>query len=317
MGRRILIGALVLAQLALFALMGAVAAISFSGSGGAVGAGDSVVLTVFTGTAMVQRVGAATASPAHSGQIVGAGDTVQTGAASKAALTYGDGSVTRLDSDTKIAVSSRRAGAALNTSLQQSAGLTWNQVKRLVGGSTFKVGGPNSAVAEARGTRFGYYVERDVAGNPVIWIDVWDGIVRVTGAGGAAVTASAGQRVTVKPQAAPTAPVPIPAPDRQLSFTVFNQAVEAVTGTPFAFATGTSNPGDTTVSFPVSADGRSDLQFVLGWPGSTFELTVIDPGGKVASKSSSSKPPLSVVAKRARAGNCTFIVRDVQSGPLE
>ena len=30
-----------------------------------------------------------------------------------------------------------------------------------------------------------------------------------------------------------------------------------------------------------TADGRSDLQFVRGWPGSTFQLTVVDPQGKV------------------------------------
>jgi hypothetical protein len=314
MGRRLVVGALVLAQLLLFGLMGAIAAISFSGEANA---GESVILSVFVGTATVQPARSPVAAAAHSGQTVGAGDVVQTGAASKAALRYADGSVTRLDSDTRIVVNSLRAGAALNTSLQQSAGLTWNQVKRLVGGSTFRVSGPNNAVAGVRGTRFGYYVEHEPNGSPVIWIDVWDGIVAVSGAVGPAITATAGQRVTVRPQSAPTAPVPIPATDRQLAFTVFNQTIEAVTGTPTAFAGGASSTGDTTTSFPVSTDGRSDLQFVLGWPGSTFELTVIDPGGKVFSRSSSSQPPISVVAKHARAGSWTFIVRDVQSGPLE
>ncbi|TMD55014.1 MAG: FecR domain-containing protein [Chloroflexi bacterium] len=319
MAKRALIGALVLAQLLLFLLVGAVAAISFSGSpGGLAGGGGSVLLTVYTGTATIQRAGATVPVVAHSGDTLAAGDAVRTGAASKAGVSYPDGSLTRLDSDTRVVVSSvRAAGGAVKTSLQQSAGLTWNQVKSLVGGSTFKVSGPNSAVAEVRGTRFGYYVERDAGGNPVIWIDVWDGVVRVSGAIGSPVTAGSGQRVTVRPASAPTAPAAIPAADRQLSFTVFNRTIEAVTGTPVAFANGTSSTGDTSTSFPVTADGRGDLQLVLGWPGSTFELTVVDPSGKVFSRSTSAQAPLSVVAKRARAGRWTFIVRDIQSGPNE
>ena len=314
MAKRVLIGALVLAQLAMFVLIGALAVISFSGTDSP---GGSVVLTVFTGTATIVRSGAKAAVSAHSGQTLGAGDAVQTGSSSKAALTYVDGSVTRLDSGTRVIVSSLRSGGALHTSLQQSVGLTWNTVKRLAGGSSFRISGPNSAVAEDRGTRFGYYVERDTAGNPVIWIDVWDGVVRVSGAAGTPVTAGSGQRVTVRPASAPTAPAAIPAADRQLSFTVFNRTIEAVTGTPVAFANGTSSTGDTSTSFPVTADGRGDLQFVLGWPGSTFELTVVDPSGKVFSRSTSAQAPLSVVAKRARAGRWTFIVRDIQSGPNE
>ena len=251
MAKRVLIGALVLAQLAMFVLIGALAVISFSGTDSP---GGSVVLTVFTGTATIVRSGAKAAVSAHSGQTLGAGDAVQTGSSSKAALTYVDGSVTRLDSGTRVIVSSLRSGGALHTSLQQSVGLTWNTVKRLAGGSSFRISGPNSAVAEDRGTRFGYYVERDTAGNPVIWIDVWDGVVRVSSAVGAAVTATTGQRVTVRPGAAPTTPVPIPAADRQLAFTVFNQTIEAGTGRPVAFATGASNSGSTAGPFSVAAD---------------------------------------------------------------
>jgi hypothetical protein len=67
----------------------------------------------------------------------------------------------------------------------------------------------------------------------------------------------------------------------------------------------------------VKADGKSDLQFVLGWPGSLYELTVVDPDGNVSARSASSVPPLSISVPSARAGTWQFTVRDVQSAPGE
>ena len=315
MGRRLIAGITVLSLALLLLVVAGVALVAFGGNArtGSV----SAVLTIFTGTATIQRAGAA-AVAAHSGDGLASGDSVLTGIESKAAVTYPDGSLTRLDSGTRITISvARTAGGALKTSFAQSAGLTWNQVKRLIGGSSFRVSGPNDAVAEVRGTRFGYYVEHDPSGRPVVWIDTYEGLVRVSGATGPAVSAGPGQRVTVKAGAAPTAPGAIPAADGQLSFTVFNQTVEAVGGTPVAFENGTLSSGQTTRSYTVIADGRSDLQFVLGWPGSTFQLAVVDPDGKVLAQPASGSPPLMVVAARARAGTWRFTVHDVQSGPQE
>jgi hypothetical protein len=168
-----------------------------------------------------------------------------------------------------------------------------------------------------RGTRFGYYVEHDSAGNPVIWIDTYEGTVLVSGALGPAVTATANQRVTVRAGAAPTVPAPIPDADRQLSFTVFNQTVEAVTGRLIAFGSGALDTGQGAGPFKVSADGKSDLQFVLGWPGSIFELTVLDPSGREFGRPAASRPPIVVRVPRAQAGAWSYSVRDVQSGPQE
>jgi hypothetical protein len=262
-------------------------------------------------------VGSSAAVAAHSGDGLFSGDTVSTGATGKAAIAYPDGSSTRLDSATTVKVDTLRAqGGAVQTSFQQSAGLTWNKVQRLVGISSFKVSGPNSSSADVRGTVFGFYVEHDAGGAPVIWIDTWSGSVLVGGTGGT-VLAGTGQRVTVRAGAAPTAPVPIPAGDRQLSFTVFNQTLDAVTGKPVAMQSGTLGTATGTPYLTVVADGKSDLQFVLGWPGSLFELTVIDPDGKVYAKPASTTPPLSVVAPLARAGTWQYSVRDVQSSPDE
>ena len=44
----------------------------------------------------------------------------------------------------------------------------------------------------------------------------------------------------------PPSPVAIPAADFQLSFTVFNQTLEAVTAKPFVFQNGTLTPGQMT-----------------------------------------------------------------------
>jgi hypothetical protein len=315
MGTRIVAGALIVAEVLMLLLVLAIGFLTLGGTTQA--APPPMRLTVFAGTATIQRVGTSAAIAGHSGDGLYSGDTVATGATGKALIAYPDGSLTRLDSATTVQVSARRAqGGAVQTSFQQSAGLTWNKVQKLIGVASFKVSGPNSATAEVRGTVFGYYVEHDPSGAPVIWIDTWSGSVLVGGTGGT-VLANTGQRVTVRAGAAPTAPVPIPAGDRQLSFTVFNQTLDAVTGTPIAFEDGFLSTGSATLPLAVQADGKSDLQFVLGWPGSLYELTVTDPAGTIFAKPASSSSPISVVAPHALAGTWHVSVRDVQSAPVE
>lgn len=300
-------------QASLVALVTLVLLASAATVGPNLGGAARALLTLFTGSVTVARAGATAAG--HTGDGLADGDRVATGADSKAAVVYPDGSVTRLDSDTAVEVHVAGAAGGASTELVQQSGLTWNSVKQLVGGSHFRVRGPNQAAVEVRGTEFGFYVEHDPAGNPVIWIDAWAGSVQVTGAAGPPVTAVTGQRVTVRQGAAPTPPVPIPDSDRQLGFTVFNQALDAATGTPFAVATGALGPGATANgSFTVRA---GDLQVVLAWPGSSFRLTVRDPSGVVAAQATSAAPPLSLVVPRARAGVWTFTVDDIQSAPQE
>ena len=282
-------------------------------------AARTALLTVFLGNATIQHAGAA-ATAGHSGDGLANGDTVSTSSNGKAALTYPDGTITRLDSSTKVLVHLTQTGSSLHTNLVQSAGLTWNTVQRLAGGSSFDITGPNSATAEVRGTRFGYYVEHDSANNPVVWVDVYDGVVGVTSSTGPQVLATAGQRVTVRPQAAPTQPVPIPDGDLRLSFTVFNQTIEAVTGTPIAFQSGTLAERQPAVSLSAQADGKSDLEFVVGWPtvpGSLFAMSVFAPNGSVFLSSQSPVPPLVIVARKATAGTWTVSVQVLRSAQPE
>jgi FecR protein len=315
MSRRLLTGGL--AVVVTLVLVATVAGVAIAIFGTSAVAGPTATLTVFTGSARIQKAGTATAVAAHSGEAVASGDSVSTAAGSEAAVTYPDGSVTRLDQSSRITVSIARSGAkALRLGVNQSAGLTWNSVKKLVAGATFNVSGPNNAVAGVRGTRFGFYIEQDPAGKPVVWVDVYDGKVAVSGAVGPAVTATANQRVNVRAGAPPTAPVAIPESDRHLSFTVFNQTLEAATGTPFSFQSGTLSSGQAAGPFAVVADGKSTLQFVLGWPGANFEifeLTVTDPSGKVYAQPAATRPPLLVTVPKAAAGTWQFRVRDVSS----
>src|SRR5690348_6025206 len=84
-----------------------------------------VLLSLFVGSATIERGGAAP-SAGHSGDGLGDGDAVSTSPDGKAALSYPDGSVTRLDSSTRVIVHTRQTGASLQTKVEQSAGLTWN-----------------------------------------------------------------------------------------------------------------------------------------------------------------------------------------------
>jgi hypothetical protein len=104
-----------------------------------------------------------------------------------------------------------------------------------------------------------------------------------------------------------------------LSFTVFNQTIEAVVGTPSKFESGNLSAGGNT-TFAFNADGTRDLQIVLGWPalaGSTFALTVVAPDGTVFSQTQQPLPPIIVIARKAAAGTWTVDVRDVTSSPSE
>jgi hypothetical protein len=311
-GRRFLAALVILLETFLLLIVAGVAGFGLGGA-----PAPTMFLTIFTGGASIQRLGAAAGLAAHTGDGLLDGDLVTTGAGGRAAILYPDGSVTRLDVESTVKVRSRRTAAGtVQTSFEQSAGLTWNRVQRLVGLASFKVSGPNSSSAEVRGTTFGYYIEHEASGRPVVWVDVYSGSVRVNGTG-PSVLAGSGQRVTVRAAAPPTTPAPIPAADSRLSFTVFNQALDALSGIPIAFSTGVLSTGGVSPSAVVKADGKNDLQLILAWPGSIFELTVTDPAGHVYARPSASVPPLSLVLPQAQTGSWTFSVRDVQSPPQE
>ena len=140
---------------------------------------SSARLTVFTGTVQVTHSGSSAAVAAHSGDQLKGGDQVVAGSSTKAALTFPDGSVTRLDSGTEVLVKAvdKNADGTTTVSLSQSVGKTWSSVKKLVGLAKFNVSGPNNATAEVRGTEFAVIIVVQPDGSKVVHLDVYSGAV--------------------------------------------------------------------------------------------------------------------------------------------
>src|SRR2546421_8435365 len=90
-------------------------------------------LQVYVGTVQVAPT-SGNFSTATNGATLNEGDTVKTLAQSKAAINYSDGSLTRLDSDTRVQLKViDHPGVSYNTQLAQTTGKSWNRVKKLVG----------------------------------------------------------------------------------------------------------------------------------------------------------------------------------------
>jgi len=256
-------------------------------------------LQVYVGTVQVSRGGSSGFADGQTGQTLNEGDTVRTLAQSKAAINFADGSLTRLDSNTSVLIKvSTHPGSAYNVELAQSAGKTWNSVKALVGGSTYKVDGPNNSVAEARGTAYLFAI---LPGG-IEKADDFTGSIDFS-VGGKTQHLTAGN-FSQSGSNGPTAPAPISAADLADPFVLFNKAADANPGTA---QTGIGPDNTLTTSQSsineagYTADGNSDLAFTLSWPGSTFGIVLIGPDGTEYPEQSSSTPPYTVIATKAIA----------------
>ena len=280
-------------------------------------ASAAATLTIYKGTAQRAPAGSNTFSPVLSGQGLNGGDQVRTGAATAAAIRFGDGSITRLDSNTTITVKTlTHQGSEYQTSFAQSAGKTWNRVQRLVGLAKFNVTGPNSSTAEVRGTTFVLIIEP----NGDVRIDDYQGTVIFHGKAGS-VTVTTGQSSTIlNGTSTPQPATGIPTADLQDPFTVFNIAADAnldATGNGSILSVNANNSiavAETQGAFVGgAADGNSDLSFTLDWPGSTFELAIIDPDGVEYDSVVSDQHPVTYTVPKPRAGDWGYRVHDVSS----
>ena len=278
----------------------------------------SAVLTIYKGSAQRAVAGSSIFSAATTGQVLNGGDQVRTGGATAAAIRFGDGSITRLDSNTALSITTlSHHGSQYQTSLAQSTGKTWNRVLHLVGAASFRVSGPNSSTAEVRGTTFALIVEP----NGDVRVDDYAGTVIFTGKSGSGLVISTGQSSTLlsgtnAPQAATT----IPTADLQDQFTIFNVAADAnetATGGGDILSVSANNTiavGETAGTFTGgAADGNSDLSFTLDWPGSTFELVVVDPDGEDYDSVISDQHPVTYTVPKARVGAWSYRVHDISS----
>lgn len=307
------------AVLATFVVVLGTAGFATNRLGNTASAGASAAaLTVFLGDVQVHRPGGLEWAKGNTGDSLAEGTRVRTGSDAKAALTLPDGSVTRLDGGTELLISglSRAAGGGTRTQFTQLSGTTWNSVRQLVAGGSYRVSGPNNSTAEVRGTDFSFVISGSDA-----MVEVWAGAVQVAAGQQPPVLVPAGGETVIHPNSAPTLPHPIPIEQRRDSFTVFNQTVEATGHVPSKVNGDSAAPG--TVSRVVAGgtasgdDTDGELSFTLGWPGSTFELTLIGPDGAVYASQASSQPPVTLTVPHPARGVWSYQVRDIESDPSE
>lgn len=294
--------AVVLAAVVLVVLAGGGTAAYFALNALAQG---SATVVVFTGTLSLQKSGSSSHTNAHTGDPVRGGDRLETGAGSRAAVNFPDGSSSRMDAASVLVIKAiTKSGGGWNVALQQIAGKTWNRVAQLAHGTSYQVTGPNSSATEVRGTDFAVIFD---AALKAVRVDAFVGTVRVT-AKSKTVTLNQGQSTTVLPNAPPTPPAPIPPGDLADPFVLFNQGT----------STGQLNQGQTTAQIPgATGDGISDLTFTLDWPGSSEELVVFQPNGTEYKRVLADKPPAVVQVTAAASGEWKYQVHDVKSQPGE
>jgi hypothetical protein len=137
------------------------------------------VITSVEGSVMIQAAGEAIALPAQENMEVKAGDLIITGAASGAVVLFDDGSLSRIDANSRIEIEvMHREGADGPdvTGIKNSLGAIWNNVKDVIKrNSRFEVNTPQ-AVAGVRGTLF----VAKTAGNGETLFRVYEGMIGVS-----------------------------------------------------------------------------------------------------------------------------------------
>ena len=245
------------------------------------------VLTTFVPDASVAHSGGAFSSAA-SGTFVQPGDSVKTDAKGRAQIQFPDGTITRLASNTEIAINSShfaKDGHVHDISVTDKLGRTLNSVQKLVSGASVQVIG-NTTTASVRGTLF----EVLVNGDGTVVIKLFVGGLDVNGKSGH-VHLTEGQQVTVDANGNIGQPGPI-LPDPTDPFgqeVTAMQQVESQTtpGTEEDYTGGLLHNGQIqsfTYAFAAPPSGGSDFKAALAYPGSLMELRITDPANHIYTK---------------------------------
>jgi hypothetical protein len=271
-------------------------------------------LQTFAGALDVRQPSTNTFVPAYEGQSVGAGATVRAEADSKGALVFPDGSTVRLDALGQLEIRSVMLSAGdWKVHLAQQAGWSW--IKPAKGGQPlFTVDTPNGSRLTSRGSEVSVLTGLDTRGKTLVVIDVWSGAAEVASASGR-VGARAGQMTAITPSVAPSAPRPLPISHTQSQWTVFNQTMDLVPGTPQTFVTNMLPQGETTEpQIGGGGDGKSDLAFTVGSSASVYELTILDPVGREFQRFKASRSvAVSLILPRPREGGWGYRIRNLRS----
>jgi len=214
----------------------------------------SANLTIFTGTVSLLKSGTSGTVPAKSGDVLGTGDFLTTGPVTRAAISFPDQTIVRLDSNTQLRIKemTQAAGGGHRIEVGQEAGKTWTRVGQLVGGSSFKTSAPNHSTAETRGTTYLVVIEHDARGRPVVRFDTFEGSITVR-ANGQTVAIPSGQSTTIAgANGTPTPLAPIPLADSHDQFTVSSRVLDTSSGTPVARVSSIRARGSTRVTVRIS-----------------------------------------------------------------
>ena len=258
----------------------------------------SATLTVYQPTASVAHDGAAFAS-ALTGAQVQAGDSLKTDTKGRASIQLPDGTLTRLASETEIALSSAhftKNGNLHDAKITEKVGRTLTSVQHLVSGATFQVAG-QSAVASVRGTKFEVFIKPD----GTMIVKLFDGELDFDGKNHVHLTS--GQQATADPQGniGPAGPIQ---PDPDDPFGPALAASAAVTagttlGTEQDFIGAPLHNGEQQ-TYTYSYAGGGLIKASLGYPGSAMQLKVQAPDGQIYTGTGPS--PITVIVNNAPAG---------------
>jgi hypothetical protein len=101
----------------------------------------------------------------------------------------------------------------------------------------------------------------------------------------------------------------------QSQWTVFNQTMDLVPGTPQTFVTNMLPQGETTEpQIGGGGDGKSDLAFTVGSSASVYELTILDPLGREFQRFKASRSiAVSLILPRPREGGWGYRIHNLRS----
>ncbi|MHB8589972.1 MAG: FecR family protein [Candidatus Dormibacteraceae bacterium] len=262
----------------------------------------SATLTVYQPTASVERSGTGAFAAATSGAQIQASDSVKTDTKGRASIQLPDGTLTRLASDTEIALDAAhftQGGTLHDAKLAVRIGRTLTSVQHLVSGATFQVAG-QSAVASVRGTKFEVYITAD----GTMTVKLFDGELDFDSKDGKHhVHLHAGQQATADSQGNIGSVGPIqPDPNDPFGPALDASAAVAVGTTPGTEQDYVGAPlhnGEQQL-YTYSYAGGSLVKASLGYPGSAMQLKIQGPDGQMYTGSGHS--PIVVVVNNAPAG---------------
>jgi hypothetical protein len=188
--------------------------------------GAATTITIISGDIHVRHGASGSFLLATDGQVLAAGDTVRTGEASRAVLTYFEGSTVSVEPNTELTIESASSSSDGSTIvvMRQSVGRTWHVVSKLLsGGSKYEVKTPAST-ASVRGTAFQVDCDSE---RTVITTSEGAVVARVADPDRLGQTVDvpvpAGKRHEQKKNARPAPVADAPQPERTLTLTVDGQ----------------------------------------------------------------------------------------------